>query len=249
MKLLNKLNSIIILGCVLTFVGSMTAYAGEGVFSEIIAGEKIVDAMPTKNTDANIYVTCKASVDMKSDSSNSARQIRLLPSGYNLSVLGAEYGWVNVQDDEGNIGYVYSSNVVFKNGVKPENINPIEKKGNEIVSFSKQYLGTPYVWGGTSLTSGVDCSGFVYSVYKNFGITLNRSSRGMYSSNGVSVNKSDLMPGDLLFFNTNGSGISHVGMYIGNSQYIHAASKDVRISNLNDRYSLNTYVGAKRILA
>ena len=70
-------------------------------------------------------------------------------------------------------------------------------------------------------TSGVDCSGFVYSVYKNFGITLSRSSSGMYSSNGVSVVKSELMPGDLLFFNTNGSGISHVGMYIGNNQYIH----------------------------
>ena len=71
----------------------------------------------------------------------------------------------------------------------------------------------------------------------------------MYSSNGVAVAKSDLMPGDLLFFNTSGSGVSHVGMYIGNNQYIHAASTDVKISNLNDSYSLRTYIGAKRVLA
>ena len=70
----------------------------------------------------------------------------------------------------------------------------------------------------------------------------------MYASDGVSVSKSDLKPGDLLFFNTSGGGVSHVGMYIGNSQYIHAATVDVKISNINDNYSTRTYVGAKRIL-
>lgn len=248
MKLLNKLNSIIILGCVLTVLYSSSVFANDGVFSDLVTNNEIINAMPTKNTNPDIYVTCKASVDMKADSSSSSRQIRLLPSGYNLTVLGAEYGWVYVQDDDGNTGYVYSSNVTFKNGIKPENIDPLEKKGAEIVNFSKQYIGTPYVWGGTSLTSGVDCSGFIYSVYKNFGITLNRSSKSMYASDGVSVSKSDLKPGDLLFFNTSGGGVSHVGMYIGNSQYIHAATVDVKISNLNDNYSTRTYVGAKRIL-
>lgn len=248
MKLLNKLNSIIILSCLMAALCSATVYADDGIFSSLVTNDEILNAMPTKNTNPNIYVTCKASVDMKSDSSNDARQIRLLPSGYNLTVLGAEYGWVYVQDDEGNKGYVYSSNVTFKNGTKPENIDPIEQKGTEIVNFSKQYLGTPYVWGGTNLTAGVDCSGFVYSVYKNFGITLSRSSSAMYASNGISVSKSDLKPGDLLFFSTGGGGVSHVGMYIGNGQYIHAATVNVKISDLYDSYSTRTYVGAKRIL-
>lgn len=251
MKILNKLSSIIIFSCIFTAVLSATAYADDNVFSELVANNEIMNAMPTKNTNASIYVTCKASVDMKSDSSNSSRQIRLLPAGYHLTVLGAEYGWVHVMDDEGRTGYVYSSNVTFKNGTKPENIppvDPLEEKGKQVVNFSKQYLGTPYVWGGTSLTAGVDCSGFVYSVYQNFGVSLNRSSSSMYTTNGVNVSKANLKPGDLLFFNTGGRGVSHVGMYIGNGEYIHAATTNVKISNLYDDYSTRTYVGAKRVL-
>ena len=120
-----------------------------------------------------------------------------------------------------------------------------------MVEYSKQYIGTPYVWGGTDLTAGVDCSGFIYSVYKHFGITLNRTSRDMYTQ-GTPVSKTELVPGDLLFFNTGGdSVISHVGMYIGEGQYIHStngAGNGVTISSLSDNYSTTTYVGAKRIL-
>ncbi|MPN39735.1 Gamma-D-glutamyl-L-lysine dipeptidyl-peptidase [bioreactor metagenome] len=114
-------------------------------------------------------------------------------------------------------------------------------------------MGTPYVYGGTNLNKGVDCSGFVYSVFKNFGIDLNRSSAGM-ASNGVYVEKSSLQPGDLILFDTTGAndgGISHVGMYIGNGQYIHSTSGReycVTISDLNNDYGLRTYVTARRVL-
>ena len=114
-------------------------------------------------------------------------------------------------------------------------------------------MGTPYVYGGTNLNKGVDCSGFVYSVYKNFGVNLNRSSAGM-ASNGVYVEKSNLQPGDLVLFDTTGVNdgkISHVGIYIGNGQYIHSTSGKeycVTISELNNDYGLRTYVTARRVL-
>jgi len=89
------------------------------------------------------------------------------------------------------------------------------------------------------------------SVYKNFGVQLNRVSRDMYLQ-GTAVQRADLEPGDLLFFNTGGNSIiSHVGMYIGNDEYIHStngAGDGVTISSMNDGYVKRTYVGARRIL-
>lgn len=124
--------------------------------------------------------------------------------------------------------------------------------GEQIVAYAKQFVGTPYVYGGTDLNSGVDCSGFTSSIYKQFGITINRVSRDQIS-NGMPVSKSNLQPGDLIFFNTGGnSSISHVGMYIGNGQYIHSTDTNglgVSIADLDSSYAQNTYYGACRVLA
>ncbi len=250
MNIKKKIKSALMLSLTFTSMLSASVQGADTLFLTLAEAENtnILNAVSTNSVDPNVYVTCKASVDMKAEATNNSEQIRLLPMDYNLTVLGTENGWIYVEDDDNNKGYVYSSNVTFKNGEKPANKNLKEEKALEVVSFSQQYLGTPYVWGGTSLTSGVDCSGFVYCIYKNFGITLQRSSKGMYASNGVYVDRSQLKPGDLLFFNTNGNGVSHVGMYIGNNQYIHAADVNVKISDLNSSYSQRTYVGAKRIL-
>ncbi len=258
---MNKLNSVkrtVALMMIFTSALSINAFAEGNVFiTEAVATEKnvftpegVVAALPTKNTDSTLYVQVNcSSLDMRSDSNENTRLIRTLPDKYALTVLGAEYGWVQVQDDDGNKGYVNARYITFHRGEKPSNKELIENaKAKAIVDFSKNYIGTPYVWGGTSLTSGVDCSGFVYSVYKNFGINLNRSSKAMYSGNGVAVSKAALKEGDLVFFNTFGSGVSHVGMYIGNGQYIHSGNSGVQIASLSSAYSLKTYVGAKRIL-
>lgn len=124
--------------------------------------------------------------------------------------------------------------------------------GEELVAYAKQFVGTPYIYGGTNLNSGVDCSGFTYSVYNSFGISLNRRSCDQIS-NGTPVSTSNLSAGDLVFFNTGGnSKISHVGMYIGNGQYIHSTDskgKGVTIDSLSSAYAKNTYYGACRVLS
>ncbi|MEK4384823.1 C40 family peptidase [Solibacillus sp. FSL W7-1464] len=118
----------------------------------------------------------------------------------------------------------------------------------ELKEVSSKYLGVRYSYGGTS-AKGFDCSGYVRHVFKEMGITsLKRTSSEMYNQ-GTKVSKEDLEPGDLVFFNTSGKRISHVGIYIGSGKFIHAStSKGVIKTNINDKYYWGKkYVGAKRI--
>ena len=96
-------------------------------------------------------------------------------------------------------------------------------KGQNIANFALNFVGNPYVWGGTSLTRGCDCSGFAMSVYANFGIGLNRTSRAQ-ASNGYAVGMNELQAGDLIFYAANGRGISHVAIYIGGGKVVHAST-------------------------
>ena len=91
-----------------------------------------------------------------------------------------------------------------------------------LVSYATQFVGNPYVWGGTSLTRGADCSGFVMSVFANYGISLPHSSRAQANC-GTKISASDAQPGDLFFYG-NGSSINHVAIYIGGGRVVHASS-------------------------
>ncbi|MDP4087631.1 MAG: C40 family peptidase [Bacillota bacterium] len=118
---------------------------------------------------------------------------------------------------------------------------------SDVVQYAFQFLGKPYVYGGTG-PKAFDCSGFTSYVYHHFGVELPRTAADQ-SSVGAAVSKSELRPGDLLFFNTRGY-ISHAALYIGDGQFIHAANEQsgVTISNLSTGYYEKTYVGARRIM-
>jgi cell wall-associated NlpC family hydrolase len=108
-------------------------------------------------------------------------------------------------------------------------------------------IGIDYNYGGTS-TSGFDCSGFTGYVFKKLGVTLPRTSRDQ-AAKGKKVARSDLRPGDLVFFNTSGSGISHVGIYVGNNNFAHSSSsRGVTISALDEGYYAKRYVTARRVM-
>ena len=95
---------------------------------------------------------------------------------------------------------------------------------NQIVNYAVQFVGNPYVWGGTSLTNGCDCSGFTQSVLRHFGISIPRVSRDQARS-GSRVTSDVMRPGDLVFYANSSGTINHVAMYIGNGQVVNAASR------------------------
>ena len=122
--------------------------------------------------------------------------------------------------------------------------------GDEIVAKAKEYLGVPYVWGGSS-PSGFDCSGFVQYVMRACGYTVGRGSDAQYfDGEGTYVSKEELVPGDMVFFAGTyaTSGTSHVGIYIGDGNFIHASSSgSVKITDLYSSYYVEHYYGARGV--
>lgn len=118
--------------------------------------------------------------------------------------------------------------------------------GSSLVNHAMSLIGTPYVWGGTT-RSGFDCSGFTQYVYSGSGISIPRTSYSQFAS-GTSVSRNNLSPGDLVFFDTDGPGASHVGIYIGGGSFVHAANprRGVITSSLNESYYASHYLGARR---
>ena len=122
--------------------------------------------------------------------------------------------------------------------------------GQEIVDYLKQFIGTPYQWGGNSLTSGVDCSGMVQQAYQHFGLSVARTTYDQIGQ-GKAVGMKDLAPGDMIFFDTDkgSAGPDHVGIYIGNGKFIHAPKpgKGIEIDDLKSGYYQDLFMGGRRI--
>lgn len=123
--------------------------------------------------------------------------------------------------------------------------------GAQIVAFTLQFNGGEYVWGGASPEVGFDCSGMMYYVYGQFGYSIMRTASMQYKYNGVNVDFADLQAGDMVFFHPDGgTNVSHVGMYIGDGLFIHAASRSsgIKVSSLYSNYYTTHYLGARRII-
>ncbi len=192
-----------------------------------------------------------AGVNLRSDMTTDSNVLTVLGEGAVVDVETEDEEWIKVSYAN-KTGYISSDYLEVNVGEKPEQSS--STLGNEIIDFAKGYIGTPYKWGGTSLTSGVDCSGFTLSVFKNFGINLNRIAVDQYS-NGYRVSKSELQAGDLVFFDTNGGNngeITHVGIYMGDGNFIHSSSSSsgvgITVTSLSKNYYVNGYVGATRVI-
>lgn len=189
-------------------------------------------------------------VRMRAGASTSDAVLGSFDSGAEFDVVGVSGQWLKVSGS-GLTGYIRSDYLSYGGASAGANTGTAYSQGTtgqQIVETAKKYLGTPYVWAGMS-ENGFDCSGFVNYVYKLHGYSMNRVAQDIYSNDGTAVNKENLAPGDLVFFGYGASGVTHVGMYIGNGQFIHASSsqRQVVITNLSDGYYTRMWVGAKRI--
>lgn len=167
--------------------------------------------------------------------------ITMVPRGEELDVVEVMDDWVKVMidDEENYVSAEYvkleeklASAITLTELLYGQGVSNIRV---DLCQFAKQYVGNPYVWGGTSLTKGADCSGFVLSVYRNFGISLPRTS-GAQANAGTKISMAEAKPGDLIFY-AKGGRINHVAIYIGNGQVVHASSPKtgIKISNYNYR--------------
>ena len=131
----------------------------------------------------------------------------------------------------------------------PSNKTILEKKNAAaLIATAKKYIGTPYQFGGTT-PKGFDCSGYIQYIFAAHGIGVPRLADEQYRLGEKTVSKKQLVPGDLVFFNTYGSGISHIGLYLGDGQFIHASSsKGIRIDALSNEYWAPRYIGGKHIV-
>ena len=202
------------------------------------------------------YVSASVGLNVRSGAGTSYSKLGKLEYKEKVTVLSTSNGWSKINYN-GKTGYVDSSylqsTVPGSNGNNANNNNnTVSTKANEVIAYAKTLLGKPYVWGAQGPNS-FDCSGFTYYVFKNkAGIVLPRTSSAQ-SKYGTYVSKSNLKAGDLVFFDTNGANngnVSHVGMYIGNGQMIHASygQKKIVIANFNDSYYQKAYVNARRVL-
>ena len=203
----------------------------------------------TLTDDFGIGTITGTNVRMRAGAGTNTAILGTYNSGATMNVTGVSGNWYQVSCN-GVTGYVHSDYMKVSPGgdVYAQTLG-VTNTASALTTTAKNLLGVRYVYGGTT-TNGFDCSGFTQYVFAQNGIALDRTAAQQYTNNGTSVSKSDLQVGDLVFFSSSSQSVGHVGMYIGDGQFIHASSGGgkVIITDLNSSYYVRNYVGAKRVL-
>lgn len=202
--------------------------------------------------------TMAENTKLRVDASPNADIIDFIPKNTEVIAMERQDNFYKVEAGD-YVGYIYKSQIDKDNlhtlpyiqTTYSSNVDQSAQKntykGEEVVVYAKRFLGGRYVYGGNSLTNGVDCSGFTQQIMKKFGVNIQRSSRMQYAYNGYKVSKNNILPGDLVFYGSNGRTVDHVAIYAGNGQIIHAnsAKTGIKMSRLNYGKPI---IGIKRVL-
>jgi len=193
------------------------------------------------NIVSKVAKSTEGGLRVRSGPNTDSEILTTMAEGEKLEVIEELEGWIKVSldDEEAYISADYAvveenldtavtmTELLYGQGISDVRI--------DLCSYAKQFIGNPYVWGGASLTSGTDCSGFTMSVYKKYGITIPHSSVAQ-SKMGAGVSLSEAKPGDLVFYAKGGT-VNHVGIYVGNGQVVHASNpkQGIKISPVGYR--------------
>ncbi len=202
-----------------------------------------------------------ASLRVREYANEKSEAITLVNQGNCYGIVEVGAGWTKIQVDDSTSGYVRNDYIKLDYTgaiAQPVNDAPANNSGStstesapsgggittapstnigvDIANYALQFVGNPYVYGGTSLTNGADCSGFVMTIYKNYGYSIPRTA-DVQGTVGTEVSLSALAPGDLVFYDHGTGSIKHVAMYIGNGQVVHASSSTTGIIVSNTNYS------------
>ena len=231
--------------------GSLKGYVKKEYLATGADAEKLAEKYGTK------YAVLKKGtsvLNVREEKNTSSDIVTQLPEGKRYTVKSENADWCKVKV-KGKSGYVAKEYVHTKYSFKEakslkkktkETVRSYasENKAESLISYAKQFIGNKYVWGGTSLTNGTDCSGFTLRVFQKFGYSLPRTSAEQAGC-GSSVKLSELKPGDLVFYKRGGR-VHHVAIYIGGGQIVHAAGAKWGIITSNMNYSRVSH--ARRIL-
>lgn len=185
-------------------------------------------------------------LNVRKDANVSSPIVTKVTKGEELEVVSATDQWVQILTKDGHDAYVAREHIAFDELMNMKKLSGQSTLGEEIAEKAMQYLGRPYVYGGTSLTNGIDCSAFTQAMYRQAGVNISRTSRTQIHD-GQRVSIDSLEAGDLVFYGYNNY-ISHVALYIGNGEIIHASSPKTGVKISSVYRGGKPYIGAVRIL-
>lgn len=230
--------------------GGVTGYVAE----QYLATGEEAEQLAVENAKLRLTVSAER-LNVREAPGLNAAVFTQIVSGERYDVAEVLEGWYKIDFGMGDdgaevVGYVSQdyawSGYYLDEAVNFQMSDQVSEQRRGIVEFALQYLGGAYVWGGTELGVGVDCSGFMLRVFEHFGVRLSRNSYTQIND-GYEISKEQLRPGDLVFFRTRGDGnISHVGLYIGSGMMIHAA--DPARGIILSRYDYRTPAGFRNVI-
>ncbi len=221
------------------------AHIKSGSVEGYVSLEYLLTGVPAKFKAEELAVTvAKVATDslkVRAEANTESEVITLVAMGEELEVAAVEGDWVKVllDNDEVYVSAEYvevsaelSTAVTMTELLYGQGVSDVRV---DICQYAKEFIGNPYVWGGTSLTKGADCSGFVMKVFQKYGVKLPRNSRSQANC-GTTIKVAEAKPGDLIFY-AKGKTINHVAIYLGNGQVVHASSPKtgIKISNVSYR--------------